>query len=379
MKYCKKCLQPDTRPGIHFNEEGTCYACVYAEMMKNDIDWEAREKEIQEIADWAKSKNAPYDCVIGVSGGKDSTFQAFYAREKLGLRPLLVNSEPEGITEVGKHNIENLINHGFDCIKLRPNPKIMKKLVKDAFYKYGNPVKPTEYSLWASAYIIASKFGIPLILQGENAALTLGTVKTGQSLDGNAIGVTDLDTLQGCNATDLVMEGVDLDDLYMFEFPSKEELKEKGIKALFIQYYAKEWSQIKNAFFSIARGIKQREIESLHDLGTYRRWAQVDGEMVIVNQMIKYLKFGFGFANDEACYDIREGLISREDAKWLIKEYDGKCGEQYIKKFCDYIEITVGEFWNVVDTYVNRKLFYKDENGKWIPKFEVGVDFDEEN
>ena len=92
MKYCKKCLQPDTRPGILFDEEQVCYACRYEES-KESIDWLAREKELQEIADnaknEAKSRGVAYDCVIGVSGGKDSTFQAVYAKERLGLHPLL--------------------------------------------------------------------------------------------------------------------------------------------------------------------------------------------------------------------------------------------------------------------------------------------------
>lgn len=371
MKYCTKCLQTDTRPGIVFDDNGVCSACTYAEFAKT-IDWRKREAELQKIADEAKAKNAVYDCVIGVSGGKDSTFQALYARDKLGLRPLLVNSEPEGITEAGRHNIENLINFGFDCIKLRPNPKVMKKVVKDAFYKYGNPVKPTEYSLWASAYIIADKFDIPLIIQGENAALTLGAVGTNQTLDGDAFSVVDLDTLQGCNAADLVTDDIDLSELYMFQFPNVENLREKGIKACFLQYYTDEWSFVQNALFSLSRGLMEREAKDLHDIGTYRRWAQIDSDLMIVNQMLKYLKFGFGFATDEACYDIRQGLVTRENAKWLVSEYDGNCGEQYIEQFCEYIDIDKEEFWRVVDTFVNKDLFYKDENGKWTPKFKVG-------
>jgi tRNA(Ile)-lysidine synthase TilS/MesJ len=97
--------------------------------------------------------------------------------------------------------------------------------------------------------------------------------------------------------------------------------------------------------------------------------------MQIVNQMIKYLKFGFGFATDEACYDIREGRLSREDAKWLIKEYDGFCGIQYIESFCEYLNISLNFFWETVDRFVNKDLFYKDNYGVWKPKFEVGVDF----
>lgn len=103
------------------------WTCLWEEE-KKVIDWAKREKELQDVVDWAKkTTKSAYDCVIGVSGGKDSTKQALTARDRLGLRCLLVNSEPEGITEIGKHNIENLKNLGFDVLSLRPNPKVMKK------------------------------------------------------------------------------------------------------------------------------------------------------------------------------------------------------------------------------------------------------------
>ncbi len=94
--------------------------------------------------------------------------------------------------------------------------------------------------------------------------------------------------------------------------------------------------------------------------------------------MIKYLKFGFGYATDEACYDIREGRLSREEAIWNVTEYDGKCGEEYIDRACEYLSIPKKEFWAVVDKYVNKKLFEKDKNGKWMRKFVVGTDFEED-
>lgn len=375
MKYCKKCLQPDTRPGIFFSKDGVCGACLYEEQKKN-IDWSKRLDELHNIAEWAKNKHKTYDCAIGVSGGKDSTFQAVYAKEKLGLHVLLINCEPNGITDVGKYNIENLINMGFDCIKIRPNPNIERLLAKKSFYEYGNIVKASEYPLWVSAYRMALNMDIPLIIQGENASLTLGVSQTGQSCDGNAFNVTQLNTLQGCTASEWVGDGVTEKDLFLYKFPSIEEFENKEIKAIWLQYYVKEWSQVYNADFSIARGLHGRTTESLKDIGRYRRYTALDSDMQIPNQMLKYLKLGFGFATDEACYDIREGRISREEAKWLVEEYDGKCGEQYIEKFCDYISITKEEFWNVVDSYVNKDLFYKNDKGEWTPKFEVGVDFD---
>ncbi|MCF0186134.1 MAG: N-acetyl sugar amidotransferase, partial [Bacteroidaceae bacterium] len=377
MKYCKKCLQPNTRPGILFNDEGVCYACLYEESKKT-IDWTAREKELADIAQWAKDERVKrgnaYDCVIGVSGGKDSTFQAVYARETMHLKPLLVNCVPDGITPAGQKNIDNLYNMGFDIIATRPDPKIAKKLARKTFLERGNIIAASEYCLWASAYIIADKFNIPLIIQGENAALTLGTAGQ-QEQTPDAFSVLQTNTLRGGHVQEFLDEeaGITMDDLYLYKFPDVERMKANGTKAIFLQYYTKEWSQVYNADFSIARGMTGRLHEDLHDIGRYRRFAALDCDLQIPNQMIKYLKFGFGHATDDACYDIREGRLSREDAKWYVDEYDGGCGEQYIDAACEYMSITKEEFWEVVDRYVNRDLFEKDpKTGKWKPKFTVG-------
>ncbi len=380
MKYCKRCLQPDTRPGILFDEEQVCYACRYEESKVN-IDWLAREKKLLEIADEAKeeakSRKLAYDCVIGVSGGKDSTFQAVYAKEKLGLRPLLINCLPDEVTDIGKKNIDNLSKLGFDIISIRPNPQIAKRLARKTFLERGNVMAASEYCLWASAYIMAEKFNIPLIIQGENAALTLGTAKIQETSD-DAFSVVQLDTLRGGNI-DTLIEGEDditPDEMFLYQIPEVGLMKEKGIKAIFLQYYAKEWSQVGNAEFAVARGMVGRMTESLYDMGRYRRYSALDTNLVFVNQMIKYLKFGFGFATDEACYDIREGRLTRDEAIWYVEQYDGKCGEQYIEETCNYLSITKKEFWDVIDRYVNRDLFERDAEGKWIPKFKVGEDFE---
>lgn len=362
-----------------FSRGGICYACLY-EDAKHNIDWNGRGGELKGIAEEARKKSGergnPYDCVIGVSGGKDSTFQAVYAKEKLGLRPLLVNCAPDEITEIGRKNLDNLNGLGFDIFSIHLNPAVCKALAKKSFFEQGNIVASSEYCLWASAYIIADKFDIPLIIQGENAALTLGSAMN-QEKSGNAYSVVQLDTLKGFNTDDLADEkyGISKEDLYFYTMPDIEGMKEKGIQAIFLQYYVREWSQVQNADFAVARGLMGRT-DKLKDIGRYRRYTGLDSDLIIANQMIKYLKFGFGFATDEACYDIREGRLTREDAIWLAKEYDGKCGEKYIRAACDYLSITEQEFWEVVDSFVNRDLFYKNDKGEWIPKFEVGVDFE---
>ena len=365
MRYCKKCVQPDTRPSIYFRD-GICGACLYEES-KKAIDWDNREKELKDIVTWAKeTTKESYDCIIGVSGGKDSTFQALTAK-RLGLRVLLVNGEPENITEAGRDNIDNLSNLGFDRIKIRPNPKTIKNLIKRDFCKHLNPVKVTEFPLWASSCIIAEKFKIPLIIQGENPTLTLG-VKDIEAND-NALNANKLNTVK----EGLGQYGVEEKDLFLYRY---DQTQMKGIRAIWLQYYLKEWSQSHNAEVAIKNGFKVRPNFIPEDFGTYVNYFSVDTDLYQVNQMLKYLKFGFGSCTDHACYDIRDGKITRNEGIELVKKYDGKCGERFIKKFCDYIDIDIKKFWSVVDRFVNRELFEK-ENGHWTPKFKVGIDFDE--
>ena len=368
MEICTNCIQPNSRPGIYFNEEGVCGACLWGEE-KNKIDWDLRYKELQDIALWAKKNSkGDYDCTIGVSGGKDSTKQAITARDKLDLNCLLVNCEPENITDIGRKNIENLKNLGFDVVTIRPNPNVMKRLIRYDFFEHLNPVKATEFALYSSTYIIAEKFKIPLIIQGETQVLTLGTrlISAGQVQDALNVDQNMRTLSQGCQEY-LNVDGIKKRDLFLFRY-NKENLKKLGIKGIWLQYYLKEWSYRGNAEFSKKYGLTVRENFNPKDIGTYVNFSALDSDLNHVNQMLKYIKFGFGFCMDHACYDIRDGHITRNEAMNLVKDYDGKCSEEYIKKFCDYVEITIDKFWDTANSF-RGTMWSKNEDNEWINEY----------
>lgn len=387
MKYCKICSQTDTRPNVIFNDDGICAACKIQEQRKK-IDWTQRERELKQIAKWAKDNSSSYDCVVGVSGGKDSTFQSVYARDVLGLKPLLVNAAPDNITPWGRANLENLVQMGFDLISIRPNPIINKITIKTAFYKYGNPLKPTEYYLWASAFRVAINYKIPLVIQGENGAEVFGL--RGVVPNGDALQTFNFNTVKE-DVSIWESEKVNKKDLFFWTPPTSDEIIKSGIKAIFLGYYAKEWSESGNTKFSVNLGLKGRENHSPDKVGYISKYIQIDTNFLPVNNLLKYYKFGFGGVTDEISIVMREEKITpeevsiilngerltRENAIKLIGKYDGKCSDSYIKNFCDYIGITIDEFWNHVDNHiVNKKLFKKDKtSGKWVPRFEVGADF----
>ena len=362
MKTCKVCLQPDSRPGLYFSDDGICGACIW-EIEKKEIDWEKRYSELLNLAENIRKNNSDsnYDCVIGVSGGKDSTRQAMIARDDLGLRCLLVNCEPPNITEIGKKNIENIKNLGFDVFSIRTNPQIIKKLMKYDFYKHLNPVKITEFCLFASTYIIAEKFNIPLIIQGENPGLILGTRLTGVGTDSNALNADQMQTLS-LGWQEYLNEAISEKDLFLYHY-NRKKLEENGTKAIWLNYFIHDWDPRTNTEFSKKHGLTLRpENFDPNNIGSYHVFTALDSDLNPVNQMLKFIKFGFGQCMDQVCYDIRSGHMTRDQGIELVKKYDGKCSDVYIKDFCDYVGISITEFWNTAEKFRGTMWVKKDNN-----------------
>lgn len=374
MKYCKKCLQIDTRPGIRFDENGICPACNYHASLQ-EVDWDERRKELEEIVTFGKANNhSGYDCIIGVSGGKDSTRQAFYVKDVLKMKPLLVSLgyPPEQVTQRGVDNVSNMINHGFDCISINPSPQVWRKLMLKAFLNFTNWAKSTELALFSSVPRLAIAYQIPLIWWGENVALQLGDLNVmGKSgSDGNNL--RKMNTLGGGDITWLISEEVKRKQILQYIYPSEKEMEDANLRITFLGYFWKDWSLIDNGNFSALRGLEIRN-EKPWEIGDPAGVTSLDEDWVTLNQMIKYLKLGFGRIADYVNEDIRNGRMTREEGIILNTKYDGKCSDAYIKSFSDYIGITVEEFWQQVDKSVNTELFVKEGLGKYKPKFEVGV------
>lgn len=374
MKYCSECLQPDTRPGIRFDDNGICPACNYFKSLQ-EVDWDARRAEIDPIVAFGKKNNhSGYDCIIGVSGGKDSTRQAFFVKDVLKMNPLLVclSYPPEQVTKRGVDNVANMIRHGFDCIVINPAPQIWRKLMRKGFFEFTNWAKSTELALFSSVPRLAIAYQIPLIWWGENAALQLGdlNVMGKDGSDGNNL--RKMNTLGGGDISWLLFDEIKRDKILQYCYPLEKEMDDANLRITFLGHFWKDWSLIDNGNFSALRGLDVRN-EPPQDIGDPTGITSLDEDWVGMNQMIKYLKYGFGRITDYVNEDIRWGRMSRAEAIELVRKYDGSCSPEYIKSFCDYIEITVDEFWQQIDKSVNKSLFEKNSDQKWVPKFQIGV------
>ena len=246
MRYCTKCIMPDTRPEIVFDEHGVCDACNSAERKAQEIDWEGREKEFLQILDkYRCTDGSKWDCIIPVSGGKDSCFQAYTLKYKYGMNPLCVNFVPCEMTDIGHKNLEFLRDLGFDLIQVGANRKVYREMSKVGFHKLGDSCWPEHIGIFTTPVQIAVQYNIPLIIWGENSQLEYGGpahAREAQVLDRRWL---EEYQMLGYRITDLVHDGFNLNDLKAWTYPSDEDVQRVGVTGVFLGYFTK-WDGRKN-------------------------------------------------------------------------------------------------------------------------------------
>ena len=380
MRYCRTCLTTSLRPNSLFNKAGVCTACEYS-VKSNSLSSQSRLarliEKIKVLKKAARLTRNNYDCIVGVSGGKDSTRQALWVRDRLKMRPLLVCCAypPYQMTDIGADNIKNLINLGFDIIIDTPAPKTSRDLSKKSFVEFGNVCKASEIALYASVPRIAIDFDIKLIFWGENDALQVGDASTGgvDPLDGNNL--RNLNTLVegGDDWMNCVFNVSSKKEHY--KYPEAEKFNKSNINILYLGPAWDDWSNDMNSTFASLTGLTLRPNEE-NITGDISNASMIDEEFTNINMMIKYFKYGFGRTSDLVNEAIRNNEITREQGIKLAKRYDGVCDNSIIKKYCKYIEISNTEFWAQTNKWVNEDIFIKTSR-RPIPRFTVGSDFND--
>ncbi len=377
MKFCKNCLYPDTKQDLWFNEEGICAACI-AHEDRLDINWTEREKEFLQIVKKYKTKDY-YDCVVPVSGGKDSTYQAIKVRN-LGLKPLCVCAETCSFTEIGQRNLNNLKNNGFDVITISTSKEVRSKLNKAGLEIVGDISWPEHVSIFTVPVTAAVNFNIPLIIWGENPQNEYGGPATNQEnniLDRNWL--EEFGGLIGLRVDDLVgYDGLREKDLSMFRYPNDLELKRVGVTGLFLGYYF-PWEGYNNKLIAQSYGFESfgKVVE-----GHYVDYENLDNYQAGLHEYFMYLKFGYGRATAQASIDIRRGRVTREIAAKAVKELEGKYPNTFLgrdlKSVLHEIGLNVKDFEKYCDQFTNYSIFktesdgslMKDDYGNLIRKYD---------
>ena len=358
---------PDTKPDLRFSSDGVCNACTNHDA-RNEIDWKAREKELAEILKKHRSADGSHwDCLIPVSGGKDSTAMTLKMLS-LDMNPLCVTSTTCDLTEIGRKNIENIKNLGVDYIEFSPNPITRRKLNYIGLTQVGDISWPEHVGIFTIPVRAAVQYKVPLIIWGENSQNEYGgpaSATKSKTLDRRWL--EEFGGLLGLRVSDLPgMEKIEEKHLIPYAYPDDSDLERVGVTGLFLGHYF-PWDGYANAQLA-----KEHGFTAYHGTveGSIFDYENLDNYQTGIHDYFKFLKFGFGRATDITCLHIRRNRLSRKEGLELVKKHDGKFPWSYLgkplEKILKPLDMSIDEFIEVCDRFTNKKLFVTDEKGNLV-------------
>ncbi|MBK26591.1 MAG: LPS biosynthesis protein [Halobacteriovorax sp.] len=321
MKYCKRCLYPENHPlNIVFDESGICSGCRVHEE-KYTLDWDERLDRLKKIVNQYKSKSRNiHDCIIPVSGARDSYFIVDFVKNKLGLTPLLVTYNKQYNTDRGIRNLAYLQSKmGCDILSMTVDPRLVKKITRETLRLKGSIYWHCLAGQSVYPVNIAQKFKIPLIIWGAHQGLD----QVGMFSHENEVEMTRKyrkeHDLMGMEAEDLANNSpiLSLDDLELFKYPGDREIASVGVRGIYLGNYlpwdSKSQHEAMIAKFSYETHQLQRTFDSYNDVDCFHYSG--------LHDWIKFAKFGYGKVTDHASREIRLKRLTRSAGIELVKKY----------------------------------------------------------
>ena len=392
VKFCKKCVISNQRPSstiefkseqgekkkvINFNEEGVCSACTYHDEKETNIDWQERDEALRELLSKFKKNDGSYDVIVPGSGGKDSAFTAHILKYKYGMNPLTVTWAPHLYTNIGFRNFQEWMHTGgLDNLLYTPNGKLHRLMTKNAFHNLLHPFQPFIVGQRIIGPAMAKKFGVKLVMYGENQA------EYGNAIEENSNPIMNMDFFSSDNLQEMKFGGVpvqdyidehgfNLGDFSPYIAPDKQSIIDAGIEVHYLGYYLK-WDPQECYYYAVENTGFEANTERTE--GSYSKYSSIDDKIDPFHYFTTLIKFGIGRATYDAAQEVRNDKITREEAAYLVKKYDVEFPKKYFQEFLDYIDTSEEEFWGIVDKHRSPHIWGKNEKGEWQLRHTVTKD-----
>ena len=356
---------------MNIDTNGVCDACRFAEE-KIKINWDFKRNELHKLCDKFRSKKG-YDVVVPGSGGKDSAFTAHILKYEFGMNPLTVTWAPHLYTEIGWQNFQNWMHvGGLDNILFTPNGKLHRFLTRNAFMNLLHPFQPFIIGQKIIGPRIAEKFGIPLIMYGENQA------EYGNNLSENSSPKMKSDFFAESDLSQVYLGGLSIDeilqngnftsnDLAPYLPLESESILKNQIEVHYLGYYLK-WDPQDCFYYAAANtGFKPN---SERTEGSYSKYSSIDDKIDAFHYYTTLIKFGLGRASYDAAQEIRNNKISREEGVELVKQFDLEFPKKYFEEFLTYVNLNSTEFSEIIENNRNLSL-WAFKNDEWYLKHPV--------
>ncbi|WP_220150893.1 N-acetyl sugar amidotransferase [Thalassospira xiamenensis] len=366
IQFCTKCVYPGVAATpLTFDEHGVCSGCRTHDE-QDTVDWGQREKLFRELCEDYRSKDGRrYDCLIPVSGGKDSFYQIHLLKFVYGMNPLLVTYNENNETPVGKRNIQRMKEvFGCDYINMTASIDVVKKMNRIGMRKMGDPDMHCHMGINAVPIQMAVRFQIPLIIWGEHGFMNLGGMHSYKDMVEYTARYRKEHLLRGYDWDDFVgEEGLTEQDMLWAKYPSDQEIEDLDVRGVFISNFF-GWKQHEHTKLMV--DLYGFELNPIPFDRTYSRDANLNNfHDNGIHDYMKYIKFGYGRVHDHVSRDIRNGLMSRDEGVALCKQYEGVVPGD-LPRWLDYVGWTRTEFEKVADTFRDPKVWVKNEYGDWI-------------
>ena len=381
VRFCKRCVMPNQRPTsypefkhtkdriaptLHIDEDGICDACRYAKV-KEQIDWEVREKELVKLCDQHRRNDGRYDCIVPGSGGKDSAYAAHVLKYEYGMHPLTCTWPPIMYTDYGYRNFRNWIEvGGFDNISFNQNGRVMKLLTRLAIENLLHPFQTFILGQKNLAPKIALQYDVPLVFFGENEA------EYGNPIADNATSLRDASYYTYKNLENLYLGGVSIRELQdKYDIPMADlkaylpadyrEIEKSNIEVHYLGYYLK-WIPQEAYYYAVEN--TDFQARPYRTQGTYSKYGSIDDKIDDLHYYTTHVKFGLGRATYDASQEIRNKHLTREEGVALVKRYDGEFPDRYFQEVMDYIGMDPEHFFELCEEARSPHL-WKKVNGEW--------------
>lgn len=366
IQYCNTCVMPNSRPRIHFDENGTCNACLNANQ-KDTTEWNTRLSEFNEILDEHRSHDGSWDCIVPWSGGKDSSAIAYKMKYEHNMNPLLVTFSPMLPNEVGNHNREALINQGFDHLFFRPDQKTHRILAKRFFIERGNPKVAWDAGVNSIPVLMALKLKIKLVFYAEHGESEYGGKVLDEESKRSRNFTEVIEHQIGDDPRNWVMNEVTLNDLNPYIYPSTTEIEKAGIKAYYYSYFHR-WSMFENYKY-VKEKYNFQDNPRGRTGGTFTDFDSLDDKFDDIYYYMQHIKFGFGRCVRDTSRFIQNGHMSYGEALELCHKYDGEFPDYYLDDILEYLDLSKHEFIDIVNKHRNDEIWKKDSNDNWVLRF----------
>lgn len=346
MKYCKRCVLPESHESIQFDEDGICNICRQAEIKHHNIDWDARRAMLDAICNRYRNRGQ-YDCIIPFSGGKDSTFQLWYVVTQLKMKPLVVRFNHWGYRPlVHENNLRTFKKLGVDVVEFTPNWKVVKLLMLESLKRTGDFCWHCHTGVFAHTMQLAVLYKIPLVIWGESSSeyRAYHTAEELEEMDEKAFDQMINLGITADKMYEMLGGQVERRDLMAFQFPSKAELAEINAKSIYLGNYIKWDTKRQVAIIKEELGWQGQEVEGIPQEYDYEK---IECRWQGIRDYCKYIKRGHGRTNHLACIDIRNGVMDHEEGMRLCEIYDGKRPAS-LDQFLSVLGITEDEFESIV-------------------------------